>query len=155
MGQIEGELESLLNCLLRPESVNSAELLTEELARRVVDIGRRIPYQWDSDTISARISMPDGLDLVLTGKEGERSVIAELEWASTGNRKYEHVKKYLPTRTDQAISVLKGKGWVIMNKAVQISQARFTARINVNQLSTDIHRHAEALAQIVRIYENI
>lgn len=150
MGQIEGELEQLRECLLNPNNVVSTELLLEELVQRVVEIGGYPRYLWDADKVRALVDIGDGIELTVTANESERNVVVGVEWSSQGTRKYEAVRKYLKPALDKAISTLKSKGWFILPSTYKHNaEAGFKARLSSDRLAQNLPAEAKEITNIL------
>ena len=150
MGQIEGELELLLNSVFYPTSVDSTELIAEELARRIVEVSKLQPYQWDPDKVRALVGVPDGAEMHITAKESDRTIVVNVDWSSTGTRSYENIRKYLKPRFDNAISSLQARGWTLEPLTyVRSSEAGFVVKMAAGQLLPQIHQQSIELSRVL------
>lgn len=150
MGQIEGELEQLRECLLYPSQVSSTELLAEELIQRICETGGYPPYSWDADKVKALVNIGDGIELAIVANESDRSVIVGVEWSSQGTRKYESVRKYLKPVLDKAISSLQSRGWFILPSTYQRNaEAGFKAKISADRLANHMQAEVPEITNIL------
>jgi serine/threonine protein kinase len=145
MSQIEGELTRLKETLDRPETVQSAELLAEELAAR----GFPGSYQWNTDTLSASLTLPTGLGLSLTGKETASQVQLDLSWKRIGVEHHARVTKWLPTVFNESQAILRKSQWIITSAASSASEVSVTALIPVSVLRDRLDDAEKTIAAVV------
>ena len=142
MSQILWELERLREALTKPQTVESAELLAEELAARSFDQ----PYKWSSDEFAARIDLPTGLSVAIRGDERRKVVEARVEWMRTDpSSHYSKVTKWLPRASEQAYSILSKARWKVCPGAKAGYTGGTTATIETRALRADISTSTEAI----------
>ncbi len=110
LSQIAGELERLQQAIINPSSVDSADLLAEEIIARS---NYHDSYSWDENKIRAKIKLPSGLTLITQAYDPDKLVYFRVEWSSTGQHSHRRVSKWLPDATNRAESMLKKSGWSI------------------------------------------
>lgn len=142
MAQILGELERLQEALLHPDSVESPELLAEELASRALLHGC---YEWNQDTNCASFDSPTGQSIQVLGHEHNNVVEVVLSWQQRNNAEYNKITKWLPTARDKAVAVLKRSGW----KAEIGSGTSYTVRVSATMTAFDLSKKLEVAAQAV------
>jgi serine/threonine protein kinase len=110
VGQIQGELERLRGANLDPTSVQSAELLTEEIAART-DVARA--YEWNADELTATVDLPTGLRIVLTADEPRARIQLSISWRSTGVHDRSGVSKYVDRQQAHVRARLDSSVWAV------------------------------------------
>jgi len=150
MSQIEGELEQLKAAFTIPSSVESAELVAEEIAARVA-IEASYKYAWNADKNTARIAMLSGVTLDMIPHETQRSIEFVFLWTKTESYTHKEVKKYLKPKFEQAISQLRKDNWVIRGIFISFSSAGFTASKDLDYLRSNLSRVAKKLANVIRL----
>jgi serine/threonine protein kinase len=146
MAQILGELTQLRQALNDSASVQSSELLAEELAARC-DLGHT--YQWNRDLNSALWQLPTGLKVSVRGNESDRSVSIEIEWVDRGFGDHKKVGKWIPTALDQAASALRAAGFHITETAKTATLAHSVATAHASQVRTTLDKAASALSNAI------
>ncbi len=154
MGQIEGELALLKQAQLNPESVGPAEFMAEELAQRIVTFSRFPAYSWDSDTVTASLSLASGVEIRIAGIESNRSVRLQVEWTNLGQAQYKNVRKYLKPAMDQAIEMLVAKGWKkLAETRLKAGEAAFALQIECEELSREMEAQSRAVARVAPLFQ--
>lgn len=127
MTQIQAELRRLYEAVLGPESVESIELIAEEIAARC-DFSR--DYEWDDSTLSAVKESPSGVRLLVRGDESQRRIVSELSWGAPGVQGREHLDKWIPSRMEAARDVLDSSGWRIEDSRFRYSYIYVSASMS-------------------------
>lgn len=151
MSQIEGELELLKEAESNPYSVQSTELLAEEIAARTSEkLNSPKPYEWNSDLIQASISLPSGVRLHLIPQETKRRIEVNFSWTSVGTVPHKKIRKYLPKACNKSLSGLRRAGWQSKGApTVRLDDADFGVEIPVNHLQRDLGPIADSLARAI------
>ena len=145
MAQIEAELYRLLYAVKDPDSVDSAELVAEEIAARCSFMEG---YIWDDDNIAATKEAPSGIKLSIYGDETERAVRISLIWGLPGiHGKGEGVGKWIPERVDSAKNILKKGGWQIDNYDNKWANARIECHMDITSAVSSINKIIEYVQQ--------
>ena len=110
MSQVEGELTRLREAYMRPSSVESAELLAEEIAFRSSESKM---YDWDPGKLCAQSHLPTGVQFSVSGDESDRLVRLSAKRLDTRDHEYRKVKKWLDKNAPAIRDALKGCGWKI------------------------------------------
>lgn len=149
MSQIEGELDLLREAEAAPLSVQSAELVAEEIAARTAEfLNSPGGYEWDADRMQARISLPSGVCIDLVPRETSRKVGVNFSWTTTMTTSFKKIHKYLPKACNKSLSELHRVGWVTEGGAAMRSgNVDFGAEIPINQVHRDLDCIAVALAK--------
>ncbi len=151
MGQIEGELELLKQCVLKPESVRSGELIAEELAQRIVNTGGFVNYHWDHDRLTALLDFPSGVEIAVKSDENARLIILDSYWSNRGDRNFRNVKKYLKPALDNAISSLRAKGWKLLPQtSMKSTEAGFALSIGISELAVRMQLHTDEIVNALK-----
>lgn len=145
MSQICGELRRLQLALSSSASIQSSELLAEELASRC-DLGGG--YVWVKEDFSATFTSPAGITVGIRGNESQREVELHVAWINSYSDSFRNIRKYLPKAMDQAESKLKSAGWVITRKNSGDKGADLQAKIESKKLSRDLDSSAKSLIDV-------
>jgi len=144
MAQIEGELQRLQNAVMNPESVESAELVAEEIAARCRFMDG---YSWNDDNTMAKKETASGVVLEVTGDESNRLVRVGLSWGLPGVRGKESVGKWIPQCMDAAVGILKKGGWNIEEAVNKYTLIRIKGFLGVKSIIPSINRIVENIEQ--------
>jgi serine/threonine protein kinase len=145
VSQILGELERLLGTVKEPTRIVSAEVLAEELAHRSFLQG----YEWDPDTLSAKLELPTGLTATLRANEVERSIDARIEWMRTNVAHYSRVTKWLPKASEKAGSLLRKADWRLKGGTNVGYTVGVEASIGLDQLRSRVAESSETIAEVI------
>ena len=138
MAQIEGESQRLLNAVEHPDSVNSAELIAEEIAARCHFMDG---YSWDDDRVMAIKETPAGINLCIIGDESDRVVRIDLSWGLPGvHGQGESVGKWIPHRMDTAVAILKKGGWAIEEAESKWAYTRIKGFVKVAKVVLSLNQ---------------
>lgn len=107
VAQIYGELQRLSEAEANPQSVQSAELVAEELASRA-----GLQYTWNHDHNAAECQLASGVLAIIRGEEIERRVSLSVSWRSTGKEEFKRVSKWIPGAIASATATLRASGWI-------------------------------------------
>ena len=131
MSQIEGELLRLLSAVENPDSVESAELLAEELAASCPFMN---DYDWDDNRLLAKKGTASGIEVNIIGEETTREIQIELIWGLPGVHGHgEGVGKWIPERMDKAVDILRKAGWEIAASDKKWAQVQIQASIGTKK----------------------
>jgi serine/threonine protein kinase len=108
MAEITGELERLSAAVCDPGSVDSAELLTEEVASQS-DVFA--DYIWEPDTVRATRELPTGLRLMLSTQLESQRIQLKIAWTSTGIEDRRNLRKYIVAAAKSTVDQLRASGW--------------------------------------------
>lgn len=149
MSQIEGELELLKEAYSYPQSVQSTELLAEEIAARTSRlVSSGTLYEWNPDTTQACISLPSGVQVQFIPHEARRVVEIAFSWMNPGTVIHKNIRKYLPKACERAISELHRTGWESKGgTARRRGNVDFGLEIPVNRIQKDLGLIAQALSR--------
>jgi serine/threonine protein kinase len=125
MSQIERELERLSNAMAKPRTVESAELIAEELMSRT---RYRDTYAWNPDKLEVSLDLPTGTVVQLQGRESDRQIRLNFVWTKAKGRK---VNRYVTPAVEQAKALLSKAGWTITADDRGAQQAHLGAAISV------------------------
>ena len=152
MTRIRGELERLQLALEKPGSIQSAEMLAEELCCRCSLIAS--DYEWDIDRNEAtRRSHASGAGVRITGNETNREVNLAINWLDAGEVAFKRVAKWIPKAVDQACSVLKGGGWKIELRNRWEKDAGIQASYTVSELRNHLAQAAKAANEAIKLFQ--
>ncbi len=140
MPQIESELLRLLEAIRDPQSVQSAELVAEELAANCAFMEG---YSWNEDDTAAVKETASSLRLVVSGNESDRAVKVHLTWGQPGvHGRGENVGKWIPQKTERAVEILAKGGWEVAEVGHKWARTEVEATIPVKRV-------VESLAQAI------
>ena len=149
MGQLSAELERLKICLEAPDKVLSAELLAEEVVARSRYAKQ---YEWVENDLSARLSLPSGIQLSMTGDEARTRLTFHIRWSSGGDLLRRNVIKWLPEAGRKIADLLRSNSWTIEGGSSWGEQIEFSAsqdvdlvRKNLEQIPRMLERASETL----------
>ena len=108
MAEISGELERLSKAVSDPDSVESAELLSEEVAARSDAFAQ---YEWDADRVRAVRVLPTGTRLEIGADLDSQSVRLAIDWASGGSEERQNLGKYIAAASQATADQLRAAGW--------------------------------------------
>ena len=147
MSQILGELERLLDSLINPHRVVSAEMLAEELACRALDHR----YKWNPNQLSANYESPTGLTAEIVGNETAGQIAITIEWIQRNEADRAKVTKWIPKASDQAHSVLLKAGWKGMVGTNVGYTVGIKAYIETADLAQQMDKHGRVISKVMRI----
>lgn len=147
MAEITGELERLHAAVSGPESVSSAELLTEEVASRSEVFGG---YEWDLDTVRAVKELPTGLRLTLATQLESQRIAIKIEWTSTGSEDRRSVRKYIVSSAKATADQLRASGWEGLESDVGHSVVNIEASIDAREARGRIGDVAKSIDDATR-----
>ena len=142
MTQIQAELQRLLETVLNPSSLRSAELVAEEIASRCEFSSE---YEWDPNLLSAIKTQPSGVMLKIRGDESARRVIASISWGNPGVQGRRHLGKWIESSLDNTREILYSSGWNIERARTNYAHLAISASISVQDALRDIPRTVESL----------
>ena len=145
MSQIRDELSRLYDTYRYPRKVKSAELVAEEI---VAGIGRT--YEWDDDRVSATVTLASGVLITVVGDESRRRIGLEVTWSSSGQQERKQVGKWMRTSGNRCIEILRGRGWRITAKAIDLPQSMVIgATISVSAAAQTLPDQTDMLSTVV------
>ncbi len=119
MPQIQGELRRMIDAFQTPESVESSELVAEELAARCEFLSE---YIWDDDRLAAVVEKPSGITLELQSDESHRVIRILLQWGIPGVSGRGPLGKFIIPAMEATKRILKDAGWKI-----ELSETRYAS----------------------------
>lgn len=149
MFQIKNELIRLKQVLLNPSETEFAELIAEEI---ISNTDQKQSYSWDPSDLSAKVSLPSGIQLAITGHESKQQIQLLIRWEAAQVAEGKKIDKWLPKVRDQIIKHLKKAKWNITSKTkgkqsldvVANISVRY-ARVNKHDLATSVNNAISAL----------
>jgi len=150
VSQVLAELERLAEAERAPGDVGSAELLAEELARKST-LGKG--YEWDSNRLAARLTLPSGCEVDVIGDESNRDVLVEMTWTSLGTEHWKNVSKYLPEASKRAGARLRNGGWKIRTIDAERASGHVLAGVHVSEVWANLTRLVVGLDEAARCFE--
>lgn len=142
--QIESEFGRLVATLRNPEEVDSAELLSEEIAARAVP-GE---YEWDENALAAGIELPSRVRISVTAKEASNQVELRIGWVSAGDEDRRGLEKYVRQSIDKAVSVLREGGWVVQDRVKDGGALNVRAVVDTEAAAGRLDRLAEGVRRV-------
>jgi serine/threonine protein kinase len=127
LAQIENELTRLLEAAVAPQSVDTLDLLVEELATRTSIL---TDHTWDEDTGAACRELPTGLRVRLRGEARRRALALEVDWGATGVQEYRKVGKWLVPAAETCAAILRSAGWKVTPYEYDTGVLRLEASID-------------------------
>ena len=142
MTQIQAELRRLHEAVLAPESIQSIELIAEEVAARC-EFSK--DYEWDDNTLSAVKESLSGVKLIVRGDESQREIIAELSWGAPGVQGRAHLAKWIPSSMETARDILDRFGWRIEDSRSKYAHISVSASMPAEIALGSMDKTAESL----------
>ena len=142
MTQIQAELGRLYQALCCPESIDSMELIAEEIVNRCEFCEG---YIWDENALSAVKQLASGVRFELLGDESQRKIVAKLSWGDPGVQGKAYLDKRISSRRNAARDILKSSGWHIEDSHSRYAHIEISASRVVEAGSLDIDDIAESL----------
>ena len=147
MSQIRDELGRLRDTYSHPDSVQSAELVAEEIVSRS---GKE--YEWNDDRLAATVELASGSVITVTGDESGREVVLHIQWSSSGQLARKHVGKWMRSASQRCVATLRSSGWKIRTKNFDAPRTMvIEAALSVSSVVMDLSDHAGMLSQIMGI----
>jgi len=133
MGEMEYEFARLYECLVEPAKVQSAELVSENIAFDAFGGN----YDWNDETLTARRLLASGTEFSIGSIRDDRVVELKITFGAQGFESRKNVTKYLPKACDQAKRILRENGWKVVLDQVDGHSARISGQVGVR--GPDIH----------------
>jgi len=146
LNQIRVELERLYDAICKPDEVESAELLAEEIFSRTTYSSN---YQWNSDKLCAYLEFPSGLNVSLIGDESKKQVSLGINWSYQGGSQYRTLFKKLDKSFNDMKSQLASLNWTTDYRSKSGQSLNFTAHLDVQVAKIKINRIANNLSKII------
>lgn len=151
MTRILGELQRLKKCIDMPSSIDSAELLAEELACRCGQIAES--YEWSVDRREATAILPTShAQVVLFGNEDEQRVELRINWTSLGLNSGKNVSKFVKQAYDGSYAKLKSAGWRILSNKLDVEDAGIEASIATQFLKGKVESVAQTVNAVIELF---
>lgn len=144
MTQIQAELQRLHEAARDPESIQSIELIAEEIAARC-EFSK--DYRWDEDTLSAVKETLSGVKLTVQGNESKRRIVVELSWGDPGVQGRAHLGKWIPRRMKAARDILDSIGWKIEDSRFRYAHISVSASISADIALGHLNKTADSLGR--------
>jgi hypothetical protein len=152
MSQIGREIAQLREALAFPMSVESVELLVEEIAARSTALR---DYSWDNDALEATRTVPTGLTLTLGARLTDDRIVFRCEWGSTGSADRHRLARYVGPAVTSAVGRLQGAGWTIERQESEWQALSVVASLDASVARARLDETArligEATAEISRL----
>ena len=142
MTQIQAELRRLYEAALDPGSIQSTELIAEEIAARCEF---STDYVWNDNTLSVVKDSPSGVRLIVRGDESQNKIIVELSWGDPGVQGREHLGKWIPRRMEVVRDILDSSGWKIDVSRSRYAHISVSAAMRADIALSNLDRTAESL----------
>ncbi len=142
MAEITGELDRLLGAVRDPDSVKSAELLTEEVAARCEALSG---YEWDADGVRARRILPTGIRISLATELATQSVRLEIDWTRTGMEERGNLGKYIVAGAQATADQLRSFGWVQVKDEVKLGTVHIGASLSSEAVRSRLNDVADSI----------
>jgi serine/threonine protein kinase len=146
INQIRGELDRLLDALIKPNEVESAELVAEEIFSRTVYSNM---YKWDADKLGATIEFPSGTKLSLIGHESKKQVRLYISWMYGGGSTLKQLFKRIGKSFDDIKRQLASAKWTPDDRSRSGQSINFVAHLDVRDAIRRIDEIAHNLEGIV------
>ena len=142
MTQIQAELERLHSAVLDPDSIQSTELIAEEIASRC-EFSK--DYEWDNDSLSAVKEAPSGIRIEVQGDESQRRIRVQFSWGKPGVQGRAYLDKWIPKRIETAREMLASGGWRIEESEFRYAYISIFASLSVEAAIGDINQAVHSL----------
>ncbi len=149
VNQIRGELERLLEALMNPDQVESAELIAEEIISRT-----KTPYeyQWNCDKLEAVIDFKSGARISLIGHESKKQIRLCINWVYAGGSTQKQLSKKIAGSFDDIKRQLNAARWSIEDKSKSGRVINFVAHLDVRDARRRINEIARNLDSVVSTF---
>jgi len=144
--QIKSELLRLLDANQKPEKIESAELLAEEIFSRSKYASQ---YKWNSDKLSASMDLANGLRICLIGDESRNRILIQINWVNKGGDSQRNILKWLERTSNKAYRLLKESKWVIETNSKSGQSLNISGFIDVENTSGRIDVLAKCIDNII------
>ncbi|MGD0037349.1 MAG: protein kinase [Bacteroidota bacterium] len=128
ISQIRTELERLSEALKKPDNIESAELIAEEIFCRTK---YSHDYEWDSDKLCAMYSSLSGVRISLVGHESKKQLILKIEWSDQGGSERKTINKWLEKNQPKILNQLTASSWKIESQSTSGRALHITASLDV------------------------
>ena len=142
MTQIQAELRRLYEAACDPRSIQSTELIAEEIAARC---DYSTDYVWNDNTLSAVKDSPSGVRLIVRGDESQSKIIVELSWGDPGVQGRTHLAKWITTKMEVVRDILDSSGWSIDVSRSKYAHIYVSAAMHANIALINLDRTAKSL----------
>jgi hypothetical protein len=142
MAQIQGELQRMLDAVRTPQSVESAEMIAEEIATRCNFTKQ---YDWDDGKSAAIVETPAGVKLELRGDESKRVIHITMNWGLPGVHGRQSVGKWIRPATEAASGILRKAGWEITEEEFKYASIRIAGHLTVTKAAASLDQAAETI----------
>lgn len=142
MSEIGREIDQLRAALASPDSVETVELLAEEVAARSASM---TGYEWDEDSVRAVHTVPTGLDLVLGARPTDDALVFECKWGNTGTADRQSLARYVAPAVSTAADQLRRAGWTVESQESEWQTLRIVASLDAAAVTGRIDEHAGVL----------
>lgn len=148
MGEVYFELSRMYDCLVNPETIQSAELIGEEIAFEAFE-GR---YDFDDEQTSIRKRLASGAEFVLRPVDADRTIELTVTFAAMGHEGRKNIGKYLPEACEKAKKFLRENGWEIKFESVSHNSARISSTASSDSSRSVKKQWGKMLHQIESLY---
>ena len=144
LAQIRDELRRLMDALMYPDRVASAELIADEIAARTDRT-----YHWSDETGTAIIKLVSGLVISISGDESKRQMVINLNWSSSDRQERKNVAKWMAPAADRCKKILRSSGWTIRTTNIQpLQSVVIEASLTVSRAASTLSDQAKAISEI-------
>lgn len=145
ISQIRSELERLYDALKRPDNVDSAELIAEEIFCRT---NYSHNYEWDDNKLSALYNSPSGVRICLIGHESKKQLILKIEWSDTGVSEIKKVNKWLERNQPKILDQLSSSKWKIETHTASGRALHISASMDVSDAKKELNEIAQCIDKV-------
>ncbi len=149
MTRIRGELERLQLALQSPKTIQSAEMLAEEISCRCDLIAAA--YEWDVDRNESITTLRSQIRII--GNETTRRVELKVNWTNMGQDAYKNIAKYVMKARDQSYSKLKRAGWRVESAKLDVIDAGIEASCAVSDLKDRLDEASSAANEAIKLFQ--
>jgi len=146
MAEIEHELELLQSALHAPASIQSADLLAEELAARSYSLR---DYVWNADRAEAVREAATGLRVAVGANLNKDDLVATVSYVDDGRRHRATLGKYVGDAASSLAEQMKAAGWRITSREASYADFSVIGRIEPRTAVHQVDRLARALDNAV------
>ena len=145
ISQIKYELERLYEALKKTDSVESVELIAEEIFCRTK---YSTEYKWDSDKLSASINSSSGVQICLIGHESKKQLVLKIDWNDQSGSGAKKISKWLGKSEPKILAKLTSSNWKIETHTKSGRAMHVTATLDISIAKEHLNDIAKCLDKV-------
>jgi serine/threonine protein kinase len=147
MTKIRDELVRLYSAMINSSSLDSAEILAEEVVARTIYSNR---YMWEQATGTALLELSDGLKIAIEGDESSRNIALHLNYAGSGRKDRRTVTKSIKQTGGNIVSILRKNGWKAESPSNWGQSLGLKAKCPSENVMKNIDNLSQSIERVIR-----